>query len=39
MNDNFLGFNNFIWWVGVVEDRNDPETLISCLGMNKNLQK
>ena len=27
MNDNFLGFNNFIWWVGVVEDRNDPETL------------
>jgi len=27
MNDNFLGFNNFIWWVGVVEDREDPQTL------------
>lgn len=27
MNENFLGFNNFIWWVGVVEDREDPQTL------------
>ena len=23
-NENFLGFNGFIWFVGVVEDRNDP---------------
>lgn len=27
MNNNFLGFNGFIWFVGVVEDRNDPEKL------------
>ena len=26
-NENFLGFNNFIWFVGVVEDRNDPQKL------------
>ena len=24
MNDKFLGFNGFIWFVGVVEGRNDP---------------
>lgn len=24
INDNFLGFNGFIWFVGVVEDRQDP---------------
>ena len=24
MNDKFLGFNGFIWFVGVVEARNDP---------------
>ncbi len=25
MNDeNFLGFNGFVWFIGVVEDRNDP---------------
>ena len=22
--NNFLGLNSFVWWVGVVEDRNDP---------------
>ena len=25
--NNFLGFNNFVWFVGVVEDRNDPQKL------------
>ena len=24
---NFLGFNGFIWFNGVVEDRNDPQKL------------
>jgi hypothetical protein len=24
MNDKFLGFNGFVWFVGVVEGRNDP---------------
>lgn len=24
INDNFLGFNGFIWFLGVVEDRQDP---------------
>ena len=24
MNENFLGLNGFIWFVGVVEDRADP---------------
>ena len=23
-NENFLGFNGFLWFIGVVEDRNDP---------------
>ena len=28
MTDNdFAGKNGFIWWVGIVEDRNDPLTL------------
>ena len=27
MNENFLGLNGFIWFVGVVEDRQDPEYL------------
>jgi hypothetical protein len=22
--NNFIGLDRFIWWVGVVEDRNDP---------------
>lgn len=22
--NSFIGLNNFIWWVGVVENRNDP---------------
>ena len=25
--NNFLGFNGFIWFNGVVEDRNDPQKL------------
>ena len=25
--NNFLGFNNFIWFNGVVEDRQDPQKL------------
>ena len=39
----FMGFNGFTWWIGVVEDNNDPEKLgrvrIRCLGLhteNKN---
>lgn len=27
---NFLGHDGFIWWVGVVEDISDPETLGRC---------
>ena len=27
MNENFLGLNGFYWFVGVVEDRQDPEYL------------
>jgi hypothetical protein len=22
--NNFIGLNSFVWWVGVVEDREDP---------------
>lgn len=33
---NFIGKEGFIWWVGVVEDRNDPEQLgrvrVRCFG-------
>ena len=39
----FMGFNGFTWWIGVVEDNNDPEKLgrvrVRCLGLhteNKN---
>ena len=24
-NDKFLGHNGFLWFTGVVEDRNDPQ--------------
>ena len=38
MNENFLGYNNFIWFNGVVEDRLDPEYLgrvkVRCLGFH-----
>ena len=38
MNENFLGYNNFIWFNGVVEDNNDPEYLsrvkVRCLGFH-----
>lgn len=27
---NFAGLNGFVWWVGVVEDRNDPLKLGRC---------
>ena len=37
-NNNFLGFNNFIWFNGVVEDRLDPYTLgrvrVRCVGIH-----
>ena len=23
-NNEYLGFNGFVWWMGVVEDNNDP---------------
>lgn len=33
---NFIGLEGFIWWMGVVEDRNDPEQLgrvrVRCFG-------
>jgi len=38
MNENFLGYNNFIWFNGVVEDRLDPQYLgrvkVRCLGFH-----
>ena len=27
---NFIGQDGFLWWIGVVEDRNDPEKLGRC---------
>ena len=37
-NNNFLGFNNFIWFNGVVEDRQDPFFLgrvrVRCVGIH-----
>lgn len=27
---NFIGFDGFQWWIGVVEDRNDPEKIGRC---------
>ena len=30
MNNNFVGQNNFIWWVGIVENRADPLTIGRC---------
>ena len=36
--NNFLGFNNFIWFTGVVEDRNDSLFLgrvrVRCVGIH-----
>ena len=36
--NNFLGFNNFIWFTGVVEDRNDPfkvgRVRVRCVGIH-----
>ena len=36
--NNFLGKNNFIWFNGVVEDRNDPQKLgrlrVRCVGIH-----
>ena len=36
--NNFLGFNNFIWFNGVVEDRQDPQKLgrvrVRCVGLH-----
>jgi len=33
---NFIGLEGFVWWIGVVEDRNDPEQLgrarVRCFG-------
>ena len=38
MNENFLGYNNFVWFTGVIEDRNDPEYLgrvrVRCFGFH-----
>jgi hypothetical protein len=30
MNPHFMGLNGFVWWFGVVEDRDDPEELGRC---------
>lgn len=30
MNDNIFGRDGFYWWIGVVEDREDPEKLGRC---------
>ena len=34
----FMGLDGFVWFVGVVEDRNDPDqlgrVLVRCLGFN-----
>ena len=36
--NNFMGFDGFIWWMGVVEDNNDPEQLgrvrVRCIGIH-----
>ena len=36
--NNFLGKNNFIWFNGVVEDRQDPQKLgrlrVRCVGIH-----
>ena len=38
MQQNFMGRNGFSWFVGVVEDRNDPKYLgrvrVRCLGLH-----
>ncbi len=44
MQKNFMGRNGFTWFVGVVEDRNDPKFLgrvrVRCLGLHtENLEK
>ena len=35
---NFMGLDGFIWFIGVVEDRNDPSKLgrvkVRCLGFH-----
>lgn len=28
--NNFIGLNSFVWWVGVVENRNDPMAIGRC---------
>lgn len=30
MNTNFIGKNDFVWWVGVIENRVDPLVLGRC---------
>lgn len=30
MNNSFIGQNNFIWWVGIVENRVDPLAIGRC---------
>mgnify|MGYP000064003524 FL=1 len=44
MQQNFMGRNGFTWFVGVVEDRQDPQKLgrvrVRCLGLHTdNLEK
>ena len=39
--NNFLGFNNFIWFTGVVEDRQDSLFLgrvrVRCVGIDTQM--
>lgn len=39
---NFIGLEGFIWWIGVVEDRQDPEQLgrvrVRCFGWHTELK-
>ena len=44
MSDYFMGTDGFVWFVGVVEDRDDPEYMgrvrVRCLGFHSdNLNK
>ena len=40
---NFIGLEGFIWWIGVVEDRNDPEQLgrvrVRCFGWHNDQKE
>ena len=43
MNNEYMGLDGFIWFTGVVEDRNDPDKLgrvrVRCLGYHTEDKK